>query len=143
MIRQAIFYALLFGSCGYALLKGTREAKIVALVTLVATFASLLLVSRYAGIEGGVLTVDALVLIAFVAVALKSDRYWPLWIAGLHLTATFGHALRAIEDQMVPIAYAVSLRLWSYPIQIILIIAVWRSQVRETDHKLSRVRLTD
>ena len=31
---------------------------------------------------------------------------------------------------MVPIAYAVSLRFWVYPIHIILIIAVWRSQLR-------------
>lgn len=131
MIRQIIFYALLFGSCSYALLKGTREAQIVAVVTLVATFATLILVSRYAAVEIGVFTVDMLVLLAFIAVALKSDRFWPLWIAGLHLTTTFGHALRALEDQMVPIAYAVSLRFWSYPIQIILIVAVWRSQRRE------------
>ena len=131
MVRQLIFYALLFGSCGYALLKGTRDAQIVAVVTLVATFASLVLVSRYAGVEFGVLFVDLLVLFAFTAIALKSDRFWPLWIAGLQLTTSLGHVLRALEDQMVPIAYAVALRSWSYPIQIILIIAVWRSQRRE------------
>ena len=130
MIRLIIFNALLFGSCAYALLKGTRDAQTVAVVTLVATFTSWFLVSQYAGVEFGVLAVDVLVLAAFTAVALKSDRFWPLWIAGLQLTTTFGHALRAFEDQLVPLAYAVSLRFWSYPIQIILIIAVWRSQRR-------------
>ncbi len=131
MTRLIIFNVLLLGSCGYALLKGTRDAQIVAVTTLVASFASYFLVSRYAGVEVGVLAVDVMVLSAFTAVALKSDRFWPLWIAGLQLTATFGHALRAVEDQMVPIAYAVSLRFWSYPIQIILIVAVWRSQRRK------------
>lgn len=131
MIRQIIFFGLLFGSCGYALLKGTRDARIVAMVTLAATFASLFLVSQYAGVEVGVLAVDAVVLLAFTGVALKSDRFWPLWITGLQLTTTFGHALRALEDDMVPIAYAVALRFWSYPIQIILIIAVWRSTSRD------------
>lgn len=131
MIRLIIFIVLLFGSCGYALLKGTREAQIVAVVTLGAAFASYFLVSRYTGVEAGVLAIDMLVLIVFTAVALKSDRFWPLWIAGLQLTTTFGHALRAFDDQMVPIAYAVSLRFWSYPIQIILIVAVWRSQRRK------------
>ena len=131
MIRLIIFSILLFGSCGYALLKGTREAQFVAAVTLAASFASFFLMSRYAAIEFGVLAIDVLVLLAFVAVALRSDRFWPLWIAGLQLTTTFGHALRAVEDQMVPIAYAVSLRFWSYPIQIILIIAVWRSVRRQ------------
>ncbi len=131
MTRLIIFNVLLLGSCGYALLKGTRDAQIVAVTTLVASFASYFLVSRYAGVEVGVLAVDVMVLSAFTAVALKSDRFWPLWIAGLQLTSTFGHALRAVEDQMVPIAYAVSLRFWSYPIQIILIVAVWRSQRRK------------
>ena len=131
MIRVILFDLLLFGSCGYALLKGTRDAQIVAAVALVANFASYLVVSGYGGIEVGVLGIDVLVLAAFTAVALKSDRFWPLWVAGLQLTTTFGHALRAIEDQMVPIAYAVSLRFWVYPIHIILIIAVWRSQRRK------------
>lgn len=131
MIRLIIFNALLLGSCGYALLRGTRDAQIVAVVTLVASFASYFVVSRYTGVEVGVLVVDVLVLLAFTAVALKSDRFWPLWIAGLQLTTTLGHALRAVEDQIVPIAYAVSLRFWSYPIQIILIVAVWRSLRRK------------
>ena len=130
MTRLIIFLVLLLGSCGYALLKGTRDAQIVAVSTLAATVASYLLVSRYDGVEFGVLVIDVLVLTVFVAVALKSDRFWPLWIAGLQLTTTFGHVLRALEDQMGPIAYAVSLRFWVYPIHIILIIAVWRSQVR-------------
>lgn len=130
MTRLIIFLLLLFGSCGYAFLKGSRDAQVVAATTLAATFASFFLVSRYSGVEFGVLAVDILVLIVFVAVALKSDRFWPLWIAGLQLTTTFGHGLRALEDQMVPIAYAVSLRFWVYPIHIILIIAVWRSQMR-------------
>lgn len=131
MIHPSVFPILLLGSCAYALLKGTRDAQVVALVTLGATLATYFLVSRYAAVETGVLVVDMLVLLAFVAVALQSDRFWPLWIAGLHLTTTFGHALRAIDDQMVPIAYAVSMRFWSYPIHIILIVAVWRSQRRK------------
>jgi hypothetical protein len=127
MIRLIIFNVLLFGSCGYALLKGTRDAKVVAVTTLVASMASYVLVSRYTGVEFGVLAVDILVLVAFTAVALSSDRFWPMGIAGLQLTTTLGHGLKALDHQMVPIAYAVSLRFRSYPIQIILIIAVWRS----------------
>jgi hypothetical protein len=130
MIRLIIFNAILLGSCGYALLRGTRDAKIVAIVTLVASFATLLLFRTYSEVETGVLVVDTLTFLAFTAVAIKSDRFWPLWISGLQLTTTFGHLLKAFEDQLVPIAYAVALRSWSYPIQIILAVAVWRSQRR-------------
>jgi len=128
--RLIIFNLLLLGSCGYALLRGTRDAQVIAVVTLIASFASYALVSRYTHVEMGVLIVDVLTFCAFTAVALKSDRFWPLWISGLQLTTSFGHLLRAWEDQLVPIAYAVALRSWSYPIQIILAVAVWRSQQR-------------
>ena len=128
MVRLIIFNALLLGSCGYALLRGTHDAKIIAIVTLVASFATLLLFRTYSEVEFGVLIVDVLTFLAFAAVALKSDRFWPLWISGLQLTTTFGHLLKAFEDQLVPIAYAVALRSWSYPIQIILAVAVWRTR---------------
>ena len=58
MIRQLLFVALLFGSCAYALAKGTRDARTIAVTTLGATIVSYLLVSRYADIELGVLAVD-------------------------------------------------------------------------------------
>lgn len=136
MARLIIFNALLLGSCAYALLRGTRDAQIVAVVTLAASMASYALVSRYAQVEFGVLAVDVLTFLAFTAVALKSDRFWPLWISGLQLTTSFGHLIKAWEDQLVPIAYAVALRSWSYPIQIILAVAVWRSQRRKLpDHR--------
>ena len=131
MTRLILFNLLLFGSCGYALLRGTRDAQIIAIVTLVASFASFALFSRYTDVESGVLVVDLLTFVAFTAVALKSDRFWPLWISGLQLTTSFGHLLKAWEDQLVPIAYAIALRSWSYPIQIILAVAVWRSQRRD------------
>jgi hypothetical protein len=131
MTRLILFNLLLFGSCGYALLRGTRDAQIIAVVTLLASFASFALFSRYTDVESGVLVVDLLTFAAFTAVALKSDRFWPLWISGLQLTTSFGHLIKAWEDQLVPLAYAIALRSWSYPIQIILAVAVWRSQRRD------------
>jgi hypothetical protein len=41
-----------------------------------------------------------------------------------------GHALKGIEASLLPIAYAAALRFWSYPILIILAVAVWRHQQR-------------
>ncbi len=129
MIRLIIFNLLLFGCCGYALWKGTRDARIIGATCLVAAFASYPFLS-YAGIEIGVLLVDLIVLGLFVFVALRSDRFWPLWIAGLHLTTIIGHALRMMSGDLVPLAYAVALRMWAYPELIILAVAVWRGEQR-------------
>ena len=43
-----------------------------------------------------------------------------------------GHALKLTSGDLVPIAYAVALRLWAYPELIILAFAVWRSSQRDT-----------
>ena len=130
MFRIILFDLLLFGTCGYALLYGRQDARIVGGVCIAANFATFSLVSRYQGVELGVLTIDLLVFLAFTFVALRSDRFWPLWVSGLQLTTTFGHMLKAVELDLVPIAYAVSLRFWSYPILIILAVGTWRSRQR-------------
>jgi hypothetical protein len=70
------------------------------------------------------------VLAAFVFVALRSDRFWPLWIAGLQLTMSISHLLKAIQPDLVPIAYAAAERFWSYPILAIIAVATWRSHQR-------------
>src|SRR5215208_5664515 len=131
MIRVILFDLLLFGACGYALLRGRTDARIVAIVCIAANFASYALVSRYASVETGVLIIDLLTFLAFTAVALKSDRFWPLWVSGLQLTTSLGHLFKAIETDLMPLAYAAALRFWSYPILIILAVGVWRSQRRE------------
>jgi hypothetical protein len=134
MIRILFFNLLLFGACGYALLRGTRDARIVALVCIVANFATLAVrgpvATSYSSVETGVLTVDILTLAAFTFVALTSDRFWPLWVSGLQLTTSMGHALKGIESSLLPLAYAAALRFWSYPILIILVVGVWRHQRR-------------
>jgi hypothetical protein len=38
--------------------------------------------------------------------------------------------LKALDSQLVPLAYAAALRFWAYPILIILAIGTWRSQRR-------------
>jgi hypothetical protein len=134
MLRLILFNALLFGSCGYALWKGTRDARIVAATCLIAAFASIP-AAAYGSIETTVLIVDLLVLASFLYVALQSDRFWPLWIAGLHVTTMIGHALKLMSGDMVPIAYAVALRFWAYPELIILAIAVWRHTQRDAGRR--------
>jgi hypothetical protein len=130
MTRLIIFNALLFGSCGYALWKGTRDAKTIALTCLAAAAASIPTVGSYQSVEMRIFVVDFVVLGLFMYVALRSDRFWPLWIAGFHVTTMMGHVLRTMSNDLVPIAYAVALRVWAYPELIVLAIAVWRSQRR-------------
>src|SRR4249919_157091 len=133
-----IYTILLLGVCGYAFWRGRADERLTAAVCLIASVASLALlrrdVVRYSGVELGVLTVDLFTLAAFTYVALRSDRFWPLWVSGLQLTTSVGHFLKAIDSNLVPFAYAAALRIWSYPILIILAVAVWRGQRMQLAH---------
>jgi hypothetical protein len=130
--HQIIFRALLVASCGYALWRGRSDERIVALVCLGATLASRLAFSpvnvRYSGVEAGLLLIDLAVLGAFVTVALRSRRFWPLWVAGLQLTSSAAHLMKAVDEHLLPVAYGAAIALWSYPILIILAVATWRGE---------------
>jgi len=134
MLGPLIFSALLFPICLYALWRGGRDERLVASLCLVGTLATMLAVSpvavRYRGVEGGMALVDLGVLAGFVTVALTSQRFWPLWVAGFQLTTAFGHGLKAIDADLLPQAYGAALQFWAYPILIILAVGTWRRQRR-------------
>jgi hypothetical protein len=130
--HQMIFKALLVASCGYALWRGRSEERTVALVCLTATIASGFATSplniRYQEVETGLLLIDLLVLASFVFVALRSSRFWPLWVAGLQLTSSTAHLMKALDAHLLPVAYGAAIAMWSYPTLIILAVATWRGR---------------
>lgn len=131
MFGPYVFVTLLLLACGYALWRGRSEEKIAAVACLVATLATRLAIApvavRYTGVETGLVIIDLALLAAFVRIALGSQRFWPLWVAGLQLTNSMAHLLKAIELELMPRAYAAAAMFWSYPILIIIIIGTWRT----------------
>jgi hypothetical protein len=131
MLPKPVYWTVLLLICGYAFWRGRSDERIAAATCLLATLIQLVLVSpkmgRYSGVELGVLIVDLSVFGIFLAIALQSSRFWPLWVAGLQLTTIFGHLVKAVQISLLPLAYAGALRFWSYPILLILLIGTWRS----------------
>jgi hypothetical protein len=130
------FHLVLAVTCGYALIRGHSDERWVAATCLLASLATRLAISplhqRYSGVELGVFLVDLATFAVFTFVALRTQRFWPLWIAGLQLTTVMAHILKAIDTSLFPIAYAAAGRLWSYPILLILVVGTWRSRRRLT-----------
>ena len=79
--------------------------------------------------------VDLLVFVGFLFVALRSPRFWPLWVAGLQLTTTLGHILKGMSPDLLPQAYGAALQFWSYPILLILAVGTWRSYERRRSER--------
>lgn len=134
MFGASIFIPILFAVCLYALWRGGTDERIVAATCLAGTAATLLAISplreRYSGVEEGLMLVDLAVLAGFVTVALRSNRFWPLWVAGLQLTTSIGHLLKGIDQDLLPRAYGAALQFWSYPILIILAVGTYRRHRR-------------
>jgi len=137
-----LYITLLALSCGYAILSGRRYERLAAAICIAGTLATVSvnspLTERYVHLETGALLVDAAVLTAFVFIALQSDRFWPLWVAGLQLVTSFAHFLKAFDPGLVPPAYGAAVRFWSYPILVILAIATWRGHRRRAANRDNR-----
>ncbi len=139
MLSPFTYYILLFGVCAYAFLKGRVDERLAAATCIVATFATNIVYSpagSFAGIELGVLIVDALAFCGFVFIALRTDRFWPLWIAGMQLTTLLAHAFKAIKFGLIPQVYAAAERFWVYPIFLIIVIGTFRSHRRRRQERL-------
>jgi hypothetical protein len=129
-MAPVLFRTLLAFVALYAFLRGSDDARKIAVICVLGTVLTHLawspLPERFAGLEAGVLLVDLLVFAGFLWVALRSDRFWPLWIAGLQLTTILGHVLKIINVDLFSRAYGAALMFWSYPIVVILAVGTWR-----------------
>ena len=134
MLPNPIFWSMLLAACAYAFWQGQRDERIAAAVCLVGSLGSSFVLSpwqlRYSEVEIGVLLVDVFALAVFSALALRSQRFWPLWVAGLQLTTSIAHFMKAVNLDLLPHAYAAALRFWIYPILLILVLGTWRGQRR-------------
>lgn len=139
MLSPLTFYTVLFAVCAYAFLRGRADERLAAATCMAATFATNIVYNppgSYSGVEVGVLAVDAATFAAFTFLALRSERFWPLWVAGLQLTTLVAHALKAVELDLMPQAYAAAARFWVYPIFLVIVIGTWRGHqrlIRERD----------
>ena len=134
MLSPAAYFIVLLLVSTYAFVAGRSDERFAAVVCILASIASVVvmspLTSRYSGVEIGVFVVDLLALGGFTILALRSDRFWPLWVAGLQLTTLVAHGLKAIELDLMPHAYAAAARFWVYPIFLIIVVGTYRHHKR-------------
>ena len=127
-----IFWAILLSICGFAWWRGRKDERIAATACLLATIVTVVVIppvaERYSKPDLVLLAIDVAMLLAFTFVALTSRRFWPLWVAGLQLTMTMSHAMKAIDPHLIPRAYAAASIFWSYPILLLILVGTWRTR---------------
>ncbi len=133
MLSPTGYYTLLALVSAFAFWRGRTDERVAAAICIIATFASNIVYDPnhgYGGVEVGIFLVDAATLAGFTIIALRSERFWPLWLAGLQLTTVFAHVMKAVQLDLMPQAYAAAARFWVYPIFLIIVVGTWRSYRR-------------
>lgn len=128
------FIGLLILSTVYAAVVGGPPERIGALVyalTCVITY-GLLELSQilWQSLEYGVFINDVLLFVFFCLLAVRANRFWPIWVSGLLGLGVLGHLARWAGPEVIPWAYAVILTIWSYPILALIALGTFNHQQR-------------
>jgi hypothetical protein len=125
MILEFVGLAALVAAVVIAFLWGGRDEMLAASAFLVATLMSWLLDNQYHGVQLSVLGVDLALLFGLTALALTSDRFWPMYAAAFQLVGTLVHIGSMTETGDFAWAYAVGLIFWSYAVVAALLAGTW------------------
>lgn len=71
-----------------------------------------------------VLAIDLICLIAFVVIALRCDRLWPLWATGCALAAVIVHIASIAQVGIAPAVYHGLKTLWAIPMQLFMVLGI-------------------
>lgn len=142
MDTNLYFDAILLGSCGYAYWRGGSPERIVASIFILGVLFTRVARSNaaisFTSVEAGILLVDLSALAALLVVALRAERFWPLWVTALHAIGTAGHAVKWADPEVSRWGYAFALAFWSYPMLALLAIGTFCHRRRLARHGVDR-----
>ncbi len=105
----------------------------VAAVNLVAPIATRFvrtpLPIRYHHLESGILIVDVAALAIFLFVAIRADRWWPLFATALLMVSMLGHLARESNPLFLSQGYSIA-GLAVYGVEVVLAIGIARARWR-------------
>lgn len=132
-----IFYVLFYGywlillACAvYCLWRGgwTERVGITLAVaaSLLSRLAQLMTDTAWVTPQIGIACIDVAMLGALVALALTSDRFWPIWASSFHLVGLSTHLAKAVDLQIIPLAYSLLSGFWGYPVLGSMVLGSYR-----------------
>lgn len=134
-MAESIAYFTLVFLCGvYATLRGGAPERIGIAILAVGSVLTVVAVSapasRFGSLEVGIFAVDVAALLGFLVLALRAERIWPLWVTGLQVIGTTGHAIRLVDPHLIRWGYAFVLAFWSYPMLLLMAFGTWNHHRR-------------
>lgn len=126
MFLQILTLVGLIGSSLIALKWGGLDERLAAFgFVLAAIVTAVSNTSHYGQPEIGEMTIDFALLAGLVVLALRSDRFWPIWASAFQLVGTSVHLASMAESGDFAKAYANALVFWFYPVVLTLMIGTY------------------
>jgi hypothetical protein len=132
-MNKIVYFALLMACCLYALARGGTPERAAVGILVSAVVATVLSHStgthRFYQLEISLLAIDASLFLAITALAMKAQRYWPIWLAAVKLNTVITHLL-ILSPTLPPWSYAIANAAWSYPSPLLIAIGAMRHRQR-------------
>ncbi len=126
MFWQVLALVIIGFSCFVALRWGGFDERIAAIGFIIAVIASNSVSDgSYGHTETGVLVVDVSLFFGLLVLALRSDRFWPMWAAAFQLVGTMVHLGSMSQTGNFAWAYYIALIFWTFPVFIALLAGTW------------------
>ena len=125
---QAAWDIYMVATVGFALWRGGWPERGTAVLAVVASVATAVLENQrdWIGQQWGDLIVDCLFLAFLLWLALRTDRYWPLWAAAFQLLGVVTYVARMADLRIGAHAWFLAGEIWSYLILTSLAVGTWR-----------------
>lgn len=123
-----IFWLLALLSGGFVWLHGQaegRRAVVLFLVAALMTGAVQVLHTEWQQTHWPLMAVDTGYLVATYVFALRSDRYWPLWIAAFQLLTVATHFATIVAPDYLPKIYSAIATFWVVPLLLSMVVGVY------------------
>jgi hypothetical protein len=130
VIRPILYGILLWIVAIYAFRRGGADEKIVAIAFVAGSYLAPLVVftvsfTHFHSVEIPLAMVDIAFGVFLLGVALRSSRYWPLWLTAMQGLTILSH-FAPLVPHMIPWNSRNAVVIWSWPMLVTLGLAVRR-----------------
>ena len=128
-----LYLAVFIAALSYAFWKGGKDERSGAATILIGALLSQVasvMGPLWEGPELGVMAIDIVVFVVFVAIAYGSRKFWPIWAAASQLVAVLTHLAVVLNPTIGKVVYATTQPVWVFPMLAALAVGTHHHQRR-------------
>lgn len=122
-----VYVSLVVICCGYAAIRGGGDGRWAAAIMLsgiILSVAAAHVDHSYSRTATWIFGIDLAVLAALFVLAVRSRRYWPVWMTAFHGVSVATHIATIIDPAFLPKAYQAMVSFWALPMLLVMLLGV-------------------